>query len=316
MTERLVTVFGGAGFIGRHIVKRLAERGDRVRVAVRDPEKALYLKPMGDVGQIAIVQANARDDASVAAAVAGTDAVINLVGIIHQSGSQRFDAVHAEGAGRIATAAANAGVKRFLHVSALGADADSPAVYGRTKAAGEAAVRSAFPGATIFRPSALFGPEDDFINKFAVLARMSPVLPLIDGGKTRFQPVYVGDVAAAMTNALDDPSTAGEVYELGGPAEMNLKQIFELILHATNRQRLLVPVPSSLMLIEAAFLQLLPKPPLTRDQVRMLARDAVVSDGAKGLADLGVSPTTIESILPSYITRYRRTGQYGKAETA
>ena len=311
MTGRLVTVFGGSGFLGRHLVKRLAEQGDRVRVAVRDPEAALFLKPMGDVGQIGIVQANVRHDGSVAAAVAGADAVVYLPGVLFQSGSQTFAAVHADGPGRVAAAARDAGAGRLIHVSAIGADPDSPARYGQSKAAGEAAVRAAFPDATILRPSLVFGPEDGFINRFAALARLSPVLPLIDGGMTRFQPVYVGDVAQAMVCALDDPATAGQLYELGGPQAFSFREILELILRAIGRKRLLVPVPQWLMMLEAAVLQLLPNPPLTRDQVRMLARDNVVSEGARGLADLGVTPTTLESVLPQYITRYRKTGQFG-----
>jgi NADH dehydrogenase len=311
MTGRLVTVFGGSGFVGRHLVKRLAGQGDRVRVAVRDPEAAQYLKPMGDVGQIGIVQANVRHDGSVAAAVTGADAVVYLPGVLYKSGAQTFEAVHAEGPGRVALAAREAGAGRFIHVSAIGADPESPAQYGQSKAAGEAAVRAAFPQATILRPSLMFGPEDDFINRFAALARLSPVLPLIDGGETRFQPVYVGDVAQAMVAILDDPATASQLYELGGPQVLSFREILALILRETGRKRLLVSVPSWLMLIQAAFLQLLPKPPLTRDQVRLLGIDNVVSEGALGLADLGVTPTTLDSVLPYYIHRYRKTGQFG-----
>lgn len=311
MAGQLITVFGGSGFLGRHLVKRLAAQGDRVRVAVRNPDSALFLKPMGDVGQIGIIQANVRDVGSVAAAVAGADAVVYLPGILYQSGRQTFATVHAEGAGLVAAAAREAGVGRLVHVSAIGADPDSPALYGQTKAAGEKAARDAFPGATILRPSLVFGPEDDFINRFAALARLSPVLPLIDGGTTRFQPVYVGDVAQAMTAVLDDPATAGRLYELGGPQVFSFRELLELILRAIGRKRLLMPVPKWLMLLEAAVLQLLPKPPLTRDQVRMLSRDNVVSDGVPGLADLGITPTTLDSVLPLYIARYRKTGQFG-----
>ncbi len=308
MAAPSITVFGGSGFLGRHLVKRLAEGGARLRVAVRYPEAAGFLKPMGEVGQVVPLQANLRDEASVTRAVEGADAVVNLVGILYQRGRQRFRAVHVEGAARAARAAAAAGARRFVQVSAIGADADSPAEYGRTKAAGEAAVSEAFDGATIVRPSIIFGPEDDFFNRFAAMARLSPALPLIGFGHTRFQPVYVGDVAEAMARLLDDPASAGKTYELGGPRVYSFREIMALVLRETGRNRLLVPLPYPLAMMQARFLELLPVPPLTRDQVQLLKRDNVVGGDAPGLADLGVTPTTVDAILPSYLGRYRRRG--------
>jgi len=304
-----VTVVGGSGFLGRYMVKRLAEAGVRVRVAVRDPEAAAFLKPMGDVGQVVPVQANVRNAASVARAVAGADAVVNLVGILYQTGPQRFDAVHAEGAGTVAHAAAEAGVQRLIHVSAIGASDESEAQYARSKAAGEAAVRDAFPAATIMRPSVVFGPEDGFFNLFGWLATISPILPLVGGGHTRFQPVYVGDVAAAVGTALGDDATAGVTYELGGPRIYSFRELMELVLEVTGRRRLLVPVPFAIAKIEAMFLQLLPRPLLTMDQVELLKSDNVADEALPGLAELGVTPTPAESVVPSYMARYRKGGR-------
>ncbi len=308
MAERLVTVFGGSGFVGRYVVHKLIDAGWRVRVAVRDPEDAMHLKPMGEVGRVAAVQANIRDDASVAAAVFSADAVINLVGVLYESGKQKFQAIHEEGAARIARAAADAGVARLVQISAIGADPDSPSVYARTKAAGEAGARSAFPGATILRPSLVFGPEDGFFNLFGLLSRLSPVLPLIDGGKTRFQPVYVGDVASAVVAVLDDAGTAGQTYELGGPGVYSFEELMREVLAQTGRQCLLVPLPAAIAKFEAAFLQLLPKPLMTVDQVKLLQRDNVVAEDANSLADLGIQPTPMAAILPGYMFRYRRPG--------
>jgi len=312
MTPSPVTLFGGAGFVGRYAVKRLADAGARLVVPGRDPGKALFLKPMGDVGQIALVQANIRDDASVAAAVEGAEAVVNLVGVLFSRGRQSFAAVHAQGAERIAKAARAAGVSRLVHVSAIGAAAASRADYARSKAAGEAAVRAAFPDATIIRPGIVFGPEDDFFNRFAALARLSPVLPLIGGGETRFQPVYVGDAAEAIARILDRPETAGRTFELGGPRVYTFRELMEIVLRQTGRKCLLVPVPAAIASFKAWFLEALPKPPLTRDQVRMLADDNVV--GGSGESDigtfkaLGIEPTPIETVLPTYMARYRRDG--------
>ncbi len=315
MAFGIVTVFGGAGFVGRHVVRALARAGARVRVACRRPEEGLRLKPMGDVGQVTSVAANIRDDASVQAAVAGSDAVVNLVGILFERGRQTFRAVHADGAGRIARLASDSGVRRLVHVSAIGADRNSESLYGRTKAAGEAAVREAFPAATIVRPSIVFGPEDDFFNRFAKLARLAPALPLIGGGHTRFQPVYVGDVADAVAAVAADEATAGETFELGGPRTYSFKELLELVLAETGRRRLLVPVPFAVAMMQALFLEALPVPPLTRDQVRGLRTDNVVAAGALGLGDLGISPTALEIILPTYLTRFRRGGGRGQGES-
>lgn len=308
MNRRLVTVFGGSGFLGRYIVKRLAEAGAQVRVAIRRPEEGLFLKPAGDVGQIDVVQANLRHPGSVAAAIAGAEAAVNLVGILYPSGAQTFEAVHVEGARTVARAAAEAGLRHLVHVSAIGADPESPAQYARTKAAGEAAVRAAFPAATILRPSVVFGPEDDFLNRFATLARISPVLPLIGGGHTRFQPVYVGDVAAAVLAALNRADAVGRIYELGGPRTYSLRELLGFVLSAIGRQRLLAPIPFWVASLEAAFLERLPAPLLTRDQVRLLRRDNVVGPGVPGLRELGVQPTPLEAVAETYLSRFRRGG--------
>jgi NADH dehydrogenase len=313
MAARVITVFGGSGFIGRYLVQCLARRGWLVRVAVRHPDSALFLKPFGDVGQITPVAASLRHTGSVQAAVAGADAVVNLVGILHQRGRQRFDAIHAGGARTVAEAATAAGAGRLVQMSALGADPASPADYARSKAAGEAAAAAAFPGATIVRPSVVFGPEDDFFNRFAAMARFSPALPRVGGGTTRFQPVYVGDVAEAMARMLDDDGTRGRTYELGGPQVYTFKELLELTLRAVDRRRLLLPLPFWAASLQATFLELLPKPPLTRDQVRLLRRDNVVTSGVPGLADLGIAPTAAELIIPTYLDIYRVGGRYAQA---
>ncbi|MDY0881780.1 complex I NDUFA9 subunit family protein [Dongia soli] len=312
MRDPVVTVFGGSGFIGRYVVEKLAKRGWIIRVAVRRPDDALFLKMTGLLGQTAPIAANIRDQRSVEAAVAGADAVVNLVGILFESGAQRFDKVQAEGPGRIAAAAKAAGVRQMVHISAIGADSSSPAAYGRSKAAGEEAVRGAFPTATILRPSIVFGPEDSFFNRFAAMTRLSPALPLIGGGRTRFQPVYVLDVADAVLAALEQPAAAGQIYELGGPATYSFRELMELMLREINRRRLLIPIPFALASLQGALLQYLPSPPLTLDQVRLLKRDNVVSPGAKGLADLGITPTAVEVILPTYLDKYRPRGGYDR----
>ncbi len=306
---RVVTVFGGSGFIGRYVVRRLACAGARVNVVVRDVEGAKFLKPMGDVGQIALMRGSVADPASVGLAVAGADSVVNLVGILYERGRQRFEALHHQGARRIAEAARAAGVARLVQVSAIGAEPGSTPLYARTKAEGEAAVRAVFAEATILRPSIVFGPEDDFFNRFAAMARLLPALPLIGGGRTRFQPVYVDDVARAIVDALDAPGAAGKTYELGGPRIYSFRELMQLMLREIGRKRLLVPVPFWAARIQAAFLELLPVPPLTRDQVRMLERDTVVAPGALGLAELGIQPTAAELILPTYLSRFRPRGR-------
>ena len=308
MATPVVTIFGGSGFLGRHVVGRLARRGWTVRVAGRDPQNAKFLQPLGDVAQITAIAARLQDPASVATAVAGADAVINLVGILYERGHQNFRALHVDGARHVAEAAAAAGARHLLHVSAIGADTDAAADYARSKGHGEQAVRQAFPGAVILRPSIVIGPEDGFFNRFAVLARLSPVLPLIGGGKTRFQPVWVGDVAEAVATALTAEGAAGRTYELGGPRVYSFKELMELLLAQIQRRRLLVPVPFWAADLDAAFLQLLPVPPLTRDQVRLLRRDNVVSEGALTLADLGIQPTAIEVVVPAYLARHRPHG--------
>ncbi|HEV8677986.1 MAG TPA: complex I NDUFA9 subunit family protein [Stellaceae bacterium] len=316
-TARRVTVFGGSGFIGRYLVKRLAAEGWVVRVAVRDPVAAAFLKPAGNVGQIVPMRCNVRDEDTVAAAATGADVVINLVGILYEFGRQRFDAVQAEAPAHIGRAAAAAKVARYIHVSAIGAHPESPARYARTKAAGEAGARAAFPGVTIVRPSIVIGPEDGFFNRFARMAQLLPFLPLIGGGHTRFQPAYVGDVADGLIAAIKDASTAGRIYELGGPRIYTFRELMELMLRVVNRRRWLVSVPFGLAEMKAAVLQLLPVPPLTRDQVKLLeAGDNVVAPGALTFADLGLQPQAIEAILPTYLDIYRSGGRFAASRVA
>jgi NADH dehydrogenase len=305
LRNRLITIFGGTGFIGRHLVQRLAARGARIRVISRNVSRGGHLQPMGHVGQIVVAQADLRSEEGVAAAMRGSVGVINLVGILHEGGRQTFEAVHAELPGRIARAAAAIGAERMLQMSALGADAGSKSAYARSKAAGERAVREAFPDATIFRPSVVVGPEDGFFNRFAAMARLLPALPLIGGGKTRFQLVYVGDVADAMAAALEDDEARGATYELGGPRVYTFEELMRYMLEVVGRRRLLVPISFDLAALQARVLEFLPEPPLTRDQVLLLKQDNVVSQGAKTLADLGVLPTPIELVVPDYLTRYR-----------
>jgi len=319
--QGLVTVFGGSGFVGSQIVRQLAKRGHRVRVAVRRPGHAYRLRLLGDVGQIEIVQANIRDDESVARALHGAEATVLSVGVLWQHGRQTFEAIQAEGAERVAKAAAVAGIVRFVHVSAIGADAASPSAYARTKAAGEAAVRQALPEAVIVRPSVVFGPEDDFFNRFAAMAARGPVLPLIGGGKTRLQPVFVADVAAAVAAALEDPAAAGLTFELGGPAVYSFEDLMKLVLQVTGRKRALVTVPAGLANVlgrvgDAIASLGLVAPPITSDQVKLLETDNVTSSGARGLAELGVAPTAVEAIIPTYLYRFRKGGQYAEALAA
>ncbi|MEL6476138.1 MAG: complex I NDUFA9 subunit family protein [Pseudomonadota bacterium] len=304
----LVTIIGGSGFVGRYIAQAMAKRGWRVRVACRRPNEALFVKPYGVVGQVEPVQCNIRDDASLKAVISGADAVVNCVGILFESGKNKFDEIQAEGAGRVARIAAECGASRFVHISAIGADASSKAGYARSKAAGEAAVTEALPVAVILRPSIVFGPEDQFFNRFAGMTRMSPVLPVI-GGATRFQPVWVQDVAEAVSKALVEEVAAG-IYELGGPRIYTFRELMEVMLGVIRRRRLVVDLPFGLARLQASVLQLLPVPPLTVDQVRMLERDNVVAEGARGFADLGISPSAPEAIIEGYLYSYRPHGQF------
>ena len=307
-----VAILGGSGFIGRYVVKRLAERGDVLTVGGRNAAAAKFLKLKGDVGQVGLVNLSIDDETLLPAFVAHQDTVVNLVGILYESGSQRFELVHHVAPARLARLAREAGVERFVHISAIGADLRSPSAYARTKAAGEEAVRDAFPTATILRPSIVFGPEDQFFNRFAALAMISPVLPLIGGGETRFQPVYVGNVADAVVRCIDESMTAGRTYELGGPKIYTLRQVFELLLAEIRRKRLLIDIPFGLAALQARLLSLLPNPLLTPDQVELLKRDNVVSSGALSLETLGIAPTAVEAVLPTYLDRFRRGGWYAR----
>ncbi|WP_198375251.1 complex I NDUFA9 subunit family protein [Neoroseomonas rubea] len=305
--RRVATVFGGAGFIGRHIVQRLAKQGFIVRIAGRDTEKAGKLRTLGAVAQIVPVAASVTDEASVARAVAGAEVVINLVGILFERKEGDFARIQAEGAGRVARLAAAAGVRRLVHLSAIGADAASESLYARTKAEGEAAVREAFPAATILRPSVVFGPEDQFFNRFAGLAAVLPIMPVV-AGETRFQPVYVGDVADAVMAAIGREDTVGRTYELGGPRAMSMRDVLAFVLEATGRRRMLVDLPDRLVEFQARMGEKLPTPPLTRDQLILLRRDNLVAEGALTLADLGIAPKAVEAIVPAYLARFRRGG--------
>ena len=313
MAHKLVTIFGGSGFIGRHLVRSFAAAGWRVRVAVRDTRKASFLKPAGDLGQISLLPTAISDETSVAAAVAGADAVINLVGILYQRGARSFQAVHVDGAARVARAATAAGVTHFVHLSALGAWAASPSIYARSKAAGEAAVTEAFPAATIVRPSVVFGPEDGFFNLFGTLAQVSPILPFFTdivphadgGGGPKFQPVYVGDVAAAIMGAVTVPGHAGETYELGGPRVYDMRGIMEIVNRETMRNRWICGLPFFVAEIQAVFLQFLPRPLLTPDQVKLLRVGNVLDGAAPGLAAFGIAPTAVEGIVGNYLKRFR-----------
>ncbi|MBF0562701.1 MAG: complex I NDUFA9 subunit family protein [Alphaproteobacteria bacterium] len=310
MANRRVTVFGGSGFIGRHLVRRLSAAGFLVRIAVRDTVAAEFLKPMGDIGQIVAQSATITDDASVTRAVEGADWVVNLVGILYERGANNFKAIHVDGAARVARAAKAAGARRLIHLSALGADKGSASVYARSKAQGEQEVLAAFPDATILRPSVVFGPEDDFFNRFAALTRISPVLPVFSDSLVRitgpsFQPVYVGDVAQAILTALTEPGHTGKIYELGGPRPYTMREIMELVSATIERPRRIVPIPFWLGKLEAAVLQFLPKPPLTPDQVVLLMSDNVLNGRFPGLAEMGITPEPVEAHLSSYLRRYR-----------
>ena len=313
MIEQRVTVFGASGFIGRHAVKALAKGGlgYRVRAVARNPNAAAYLQPMGHVGQIQLLRANVRDADAVARAVEHSDAVVNLVGILNPAGGgQSYHAIHVEAARTIGRAAREAGVQSLVHISTPGISVHSQSVYARSKAEGEIALRQEFPDATILRPSLVFGPEDDFFNKFANLARFLPALPLIGGGHTRFQPVSVADVASAIVKCVDNPATRGQTYELGGPAVYSFKEMLQVILHVTARRRLLVPIPFSIANLQAFVLQFLPGKLLTPDQVTFLKTDNVVAPDALTLRDLGIEPDSMEAVLPTYLWRFRKKGQF------
>ncbi len=312
-SDTLITVFGGSGFLGRHVVRALAKRRYRIRVAVRRPELAGHLQPLGTVGQIQAVQANLRYPRSIEAAVRDSAIVINLVGILFESGRQSFDAVQTFGAEQVALAASSYGA-RVIHVSAIGADAQSPSNYARSKAKGEQAVRAASPEASIIRPSIVFGPEDQFFNRFAAMARMMPALPLVGGGLTKFQPVFVGDVAEAIAGLVEQNAGRGKTYEFGGPQVRTFRELMEYVLQTTERSRLLLPVPFWLAKAQSYVLQFLPNPPLTPDQVDMLRVDNVVSEESQRdgltLQGLGIAPTSYEAVVPSYLWRFRKTGQF------
>ncbi|KAA5804055.1 complex I NDUFA9 subunit family protein [Alkalicaulis satelles] len=318
LRDEMITVFGASGFIGRYVVRRLAKAGYRVRAATRRPHLAHELKPMGVVGQVQLVQANLRDPASVARAVDGAHGVVNLVGILAEGGRQTFQSLQAEGAGLVARAAREAGVERFVHISAIGADAHSKSRYARTKALGEQAVLEAMPGAVILRPSIVFGPEDGFFNRFADMARFAPALPLIGGGATQFQPVYCDDVALCALKALEGEAHRGRVYELGGPKTYTFRELMAFILNTIERPRLLIPVPfpiASMMGLAGEIMGALPfvEPFLTRDQVTLLKSDNVAGAGGADtgrISDFGVSPESIEAVTPAYLARYRKGGQF------
>ncbi len=310
----LVCIFGGSGFVGRSVVRALAQRGYRIRVAVRRPDLAHHLQPIGDVGQIHAVQANLRYPQSIRDAMAGADAVINLVGILHESRHQTFEDVHVSGAQTIATAAAELNIKKLVHMSALGVSVDASSQYSRSKAEGAARVHATFRSASILEPSVLFGPEDNFFNKFASLARLMPVFPLIGGGQTKFQPLFVGDLAQAVVACLEKSDAAGRAFELGGPEVLSLAEIMEFIFTAIDRKRLTVPLPFAVARFEAKILQLFPNPILTTDQVEMLKQDSIVSDEAvlqnRSVESLGIKPRSVEAIVPPYLVRFRRAGQF------
>lgn len=319
-SAKLVTVFGGSGFVGRHVVRALAKRGHRIRVAVRRPDLAGHLQPLGTVGQIHSIQANLRYRWSIERALEGADAAINLVGILTERGRQSFDAVQASGPRAIGEIASAAGIVNVVHVSALGADQPSTIGYLQSKAEGEQGILEAAPNAVVMRPSIVFGPEDDFFNRFAAMARMSPVLPLIGGGNTRFQPVFAGDVGDAIARAIDGAAESRTIYELGGPEIVTFRQCLELMLKVTRRRRVLIPLPWGFAKSLGRVAQNLPGAPLTADQVRMLQFDNVVSPGAvsegRTLEGLGIEPTGLEAVLPTYLGRFRERGEFTQARPA
>jgi NADH dehydrogenase len=315
MKAHRVAILGGGGFIGRYVVKRLAERGDVLAVGGRNAAQDKFLKLKGDVGQVGLVNVSIDSEGLLPAFLDGNDTVVNCVGILRETGRQKFDTVHHTAPARLARLAREHGVERFVHISSLAADPRSTSLYARSKAAGEQAVRDAFPTATILRPSVVFGPEDRFFNRFAAMATLSPALPLIGGGDTRFQPVYVGNVADAVVRCIDDPATAGRTYELGGAKVYTLRALLELLLAETRRHRLLLDIPFGLASLQARLMSLVPFAPLTPDQVELLKSDNIVSTGALTLETLGITPTPVASILPTYLDRFRRGGWYARERT-
>ena len=305
MRNQIITVIGGTGFLGRYVVKRLAKAGYTIRVICRRPDSALHLKTAGDVGQIVLVSGNLAKPESLRGKLDNSYAVINLVGVLFESGKQTFTNLHAQGAEKIALMAKEAGAERFIHISALGIDKNTDSAYARSKAIGERAVQSAFPEATILRPSVIFGPEDNFFNQFAAMASLSPVLPLIGGGKTKFQPVYVDNVAKAVVLCLTQ-DVQGEIFELGGPRAYSFREILEYIMSVTGKKRMLVNVPFGVASVMGMGSEMLPRPMITRDQVRLLKHDNVVSPNAKTFKQLGISPAAVEVIVPEYLARYNK----------
>jgi uncharacterized protein YbjT (DUF2867 family) len=313
-SEKLITIVGGSGFVGRYVARALAQRGYRIRIACRRPDLAGHVQPLGNPGQVMPVQANVRYPASLAAACDGAFAVINLTGVLFSSGAQSFDAVHVFGAEACAKAAKAAKARLFIQMSALGASPSSTSAYAKSKAEGETRARANFPGAIVLRPSIVFGPEDSFFNRFAHLSRFAPALPLIGGGTTKFAPVFVGDVAEAIARLVDRGASDGKTYELGGPEELSFKKLMQFTLDTVGRKRLLVPVPWAIARLQAMVLGLLPKPLLTADQVELLKTDNVVSEAARRdrrtLEGLGITASGIAAIVPSYLYRYRKAGQF------
>ncbi len=307
---RVVTVFGGSGFIGRYVVSLLAEAGWQVRVAVRDPQRASFLTACGDVGQVVPLAVDVADPKALAHVMRGSTAVVNLIGILFESGKQRFDLLHAKVPGYIAQIAQDNGVSAFVQMSAIGADANSTSAYGRSKGEGEFAAKASFSRVTTIRPSIVFGPEDDFFNRFAKMSTVSPFLPLIGGGVVKFQPVFVQDVAKAIFMAVNDPGIhAGVTYELGGPRIMTFRECLLLMLRQIHRDRVLLSIPMWIARIQALFLGLLPQPPLTQDQLKMLERDNIVSNELPGFRELGIDPVDPEVVLPTYLAQFRPGGK-------
>ena len=310
LTSKVITIFGGAGFIGRYAVRDLAKLGYTIRVPTRNPAAVGYLRTAGVVGQVNPMLANLHHEGQLRAAVKGADIVVNLIGALTESSARKFSFVIGTSAGKLAQLAAEAGASRFIQISAIGADENSKSEYARAKGLGERLVRENFPGATILRPSLVFGPEDQFFNRFAHLARFTPALPLIGGGKTKFQPVYVGDIAAAIASCVADEQTAGKTYELAGPEILSFRQLMEKMLLEIRRKRMLVTLPFAIARLQAKFLELVPGKPLTQDQVELLKHDVVANPALPGLAALGIDPAALDQIIPTYLERFRKGGRF------